>query len=202
MVRALARVRPATTPEGCEVYVDILVPYAVAASDKDLAAATDLLISLALTDAQVVAQRAFASRGVYESCISGDELRRFITTDQEGADLRTATQRRHDALLAVLRRGVSAPGEAPTTSKAKVFLTMPLAALMAMAAAFPTAPTIPTTPYGPLTPHDPFKDHKGQRASEPQLNHLGGPGVIARPGMGRTFTREALTSGAGASDAL
>ena len=212
LVRALARVRPATTPEGYAVYVDILVPYAATASDKDLNAATDLLISLALTDAQVegAAQRAFASRGIHESSISGDELRRFIITtdresaavirailnsplaapapDAEGADMRTTTQRRHDALLAVLRRGVSSPGEAPTTSKAKVFLTMPLAALMAAAQAG-------TTTSAPTNPDDPFENATDRRASEPQLNQLGRPGIFARPGMGRTFTGEALTPG-------
>lgn len=220
VARALARVRPATTPEDHAVYVDILVPYAVTASDKDLATATDLLISLTLTDAQVegAAQRAFASRGVHESSISGDELRRFIiTTDQEGAavirailnsplaapapdadgaDLRTATQRRHDAVLTVLRRGVSSPGDAPTTSKAKVFLTMPLAALIAAASSAPTAPSAPPPcASDPETPHFPFEDETGRRASEPQLNQRGGPGIFARPGMGRTFTHEALTPG-------
>jgi len=220
VARALARVRSATTPEEYEVYVGILVPYAVTASDKDLCTATDLLISLALTDAQVegAAQRAFASRGVHESSISGDELRRFIiTTDQEGAavirailnsplaapapdaegaDLRTATQRRHDALLAVLRRGVSSPGEAPTTSKAKVFLTMPLAALMAAArAAASSAATSSTTASPSFDPDAPFAGQTGRRTSEAQLSQLGGPGMFARPGMGRTFTREALTPG-------
>ncbi len=217
LIRALARVRPATTPEGYAVYVDILVPYAVTASDKDLNAATDLLISLALTDAQVegAAKRAFASRGVHESSIGGDELRRFIiTTDQEGAavirailnsplaaptpdaegvDMRTTTQRRHDALLAVLRRGVSSPGEAPTTSKAKVFLTMPLAALIAAAQSAQTA-SFPTSPP-PSTLDNPFEKATGRRPSEPQLNQLGRPGIFARPGMGRTFTGEALTPG-------
>lgn len=39
-------------------------------------------------------------------------------------DCRTAAQRRYDALLTVLRRGVAAPSGVPTTAKAKVFVTM------------------------------------------------------------------------------
>lgn len=41
-------------------------------------------------------------------------------------DERPATQRRADALVEVVRRGVSSPGEAPKTEKAQVMVTIPL----------------------------------------------------------------------------
>lgn len=49
--------------------------------------------------------------------------------DDDGPDPRSAPQRHADALLQVVQRGVSAPGEAPTTDKAQVVVTVPLAAL-------------------------------------------------------------------------
>ncbi len=45
-------------------------------------------------------------------------------------DLRTAATRRADALLEVVRRGVSAPGETPKSEKAQVVVTIPLAHLL------------------------------------------------------------------------
>lgn len=42
-----------------------------------------------------------------------------------GVDERTASQRRYDAVISVLERGLSSPDGAPTTSKAKIFVTMP-----------------------------------------------------------------------------
>jgi len=47
------------------------------------------------------------------------------------ADPRSAATRRADALLEVIRRGVSAPGEMPRTEKAQIIVTIPLAHLQA-----------------------------------------------------------------------
>jgi len=196
LVRALARVRPASTPEAYEGHVEVLTRYAAIASDRDLKIATDHLISVALTDEQVeaAAQRAFAARGVRESSLDGDLVRRFIITtdqegaaviqailksplcapapDEEGADLRTATQRHHDGLFTVLRRGVSSPGSAPTTSKAKVFVTMPLSALMAA-----------TRTWGTRGPGGRGGNGKGTRAPGPAGSDATG-GVGATSGSG------------------
>jgi hypothetical protein len=45
---------------------------------------------------------------------------------KDDPDLRTPAARRADALLAIIGRGVSAPGEAPKTSKAQLVVTMSL----------------------------------------------------------------------------
>ncbi|MGB5950980.1 MAG: DUF222 domain-containing protein [Ornithinimicrobium sp.] len=44
--------------------------------------------------------------------------------DDNARDERTAQQRRYDALITVLERGLSGPAGTPTTSRAKIFLTM------------------------------------------------------------------------------
>lgn len=215
LARSLARVRPASTPEAYESHVETLTRYAATASDRDLKVATDHLVSMALTDEQIeaAAQRAFACRGVRESSLDGDLVRRFIiTTDQEGAasikaimasplcapapdaegaDLRTATQRHHDGLFAVLRRGVSSPGAAPTTSKAKVFVTMPLSALIAAVRHHPGADDSSRGQSVASILH--FGRMSEQR--EPEINHEGSAGLFARPGAGHTFTGQTLTPG-------
>jgi len=229
LARALGRVRPASTEEAYEGHVETLVRYAATASDRDLRIAADHLISMALTDEQVeaAAQRAFAARGVRESSLDGDLVRRFIITtdqegaaiikaimasplcapapDEEGADLRTATQRHHDGLFAVLRRGVSSPGSAPTTSKAKVFVTMPLSALLTATRTWGTKK--PGNTGGPTEPADTRGAEEaaeignilsfGRRTAprEPEINHEGSAGLFARPGAGHTFTGQTLTPG-------
>lgn len=49
--------------------------------------------------------------------------------DDGAPDERTASQRRADALVEIVRRGVSAPGEVPRSDKAQVMVTIPYAAL-------------------------------------------------------------------------
>lgn len=127
-------------------------------SDRDLKIATDHLIECALpeADSQAAVAAAAAMRGVYESSLDGGALTRFIVTcDQEGTALfrsiltsplaaptpqpdsavqeapddRSATQRRYDALISVLNRGLSSPEGVATTSKAKIFITMSYDAL-------------------------------------------------------------------------
>jgi len=44
--------------------------------------------------------------------------------DEDGPDPRSATQRRYDALMTVIGRGVSSPEGVPTTSKARLVVTM------------------------------------------------------------------------------
>lgn len=220
LVRALGRVRPASTEEAYEGHVETLVRYAATASDRDLKIAADHLIATALTDEQVeaAAQRAFAARGVRESSLDGDLVRRFIITtdqegaaiikaimqsplcapapDEEGADLRTATQRHHDGLFAMLRRGISSPRSAPTTSKAKVFVTVPLSALMAATRTWGTkkpGDTQEVSESAEVRSILSFGRSAGPR--EPEINLEGSAGLFARPGAGHTFTGQTLTPG-------
>lgn len=53
-----------------------------------------------------------------------------VTGPEGEPDERPATRRRADALVDILRRGVSAPGEAPKCEKAQVVVTISLAALL------------------------------------------------------------------------
>ncbi len=150
VLRALARLRPVVDAEGYDMAVGILLPVAADPryADKELAQVTDHLIGLALPDKdhEAKAKACREQRGVNESSLADGSLVRFVvTTDAEGAatiravlasplaapapdadgpDPRTGTQRRHDALLTVIGRGVSAPGGVATTSKAKVVITM------------------------------------------------------------------------------
>src|SRR5690606_35780271 len=93
-----------------------------------------------------------ALRGIYESNLADGSLRRWVITfgddaDYEAAraiidsplaapasteeqaatgelDLRTATQRRYDALMTVMRRGVAGTHGQPTTPKATLMVTL------------------------------------------------------------------------------
>ena len=58
-----------------------------------------------------------------------DALSRPVPAEDGTLDERSATQRRADALVEIVRRGVSSPGEAPKTEKAQVLVTIPYAAL-------------------------------------------------------------------------
>lgn len=150
LLRALRQLRPAVDADGYEMAVGIMLPVAAEArySEKDLKQVTDHLLGLALPakDHEATAKAAAQMRGVHESSLADGSVVRFVVTtdaegaatiravlqsplaaptpDDEGPDERTATQRRHDALLTVLGRGVSAPEGTPTTTKAKVVITM------------------------------------------------------------------------------
>ncbi len=151
LLRALRQVQAVTDPDTYEADVAVLLPVAQDAgyTDAELKKVTDHLIATALpdrdTEAKEKAQRDL--RGVHESSLANGSLVRFIVTaDPEGAatiravltsplaaptpdddgtpDPRTATQRRYDALLTVIGRGVASPDGTPTTSKARVVITM------------------------------------------------------------------------------
>lgn len=212
LLRALSRVEPVTDAVVYEQVVNLLMPVACQGSDRDLRKATDHLIAVALSDkekeARVEACR--ESRGVHESSLADGSLTRFIiTADAEGAaairailnsplaapspcaegdDTRTATQRRYDALLAVIARGVSSPGAAPSTSKAKIFVTIPLSALLVSLAAPLTRPAGGCTTAGCTTADAPLGS--GTAFTPPSVESGWSP-----TGVGRTFTGETLTPG-------
>lgn len=74
-------------------------------------------------------------------------------------DERTPARRRADALLAIVGRGVSSPGQAPKSDKAQVLVTISLAALtsdLATGRCGSCGQDLPTHPFGPgLTPFGP-----------------------------------------------
>lgn len=150
LLRCLRQIRPVTDPDTYQESISILLPVATGAgySDTDLKKVSDHLLGLALSDTahEARAKTAHELRGVHESSLGDGSLTRFVITadsdgaaiirailgsplaapapDEDGPDPRTATQRRYDALITVLGRGVSSPEGAPTTSKARIIVTM------------------------------------------------------------------------------
>ncbi|MBA2694445.1 MAG: DUF222 domain-containing protein, partial [Actinobacteria bacterium] len=131
LIRALARVAPVTDPATYEDVVGLLTPVAAHGSDKDLRDATDHLVAVALSaqEGEAKATACQDSRGIHESSLADGSLRRFIITadaegaatihailssplaapapDETGPDERTPSQRRYDALMSVLGRGMA-----------------------------------------------------------------------------------------------
>lgn len=151
LLRCLRQIRSVTDTETYQRDIEILLPIAQSPryTDKDLKKVTDHLLGLAVPElAHEAKAKALAElRGVNESTLADGSPARFVITadpegaavirsvltsplaapapDDDGPDPRTASQRRYDALLAVIRRGVSSPEGAPTTSKARIVITMP-----------------------------------------------------------------------------
>ncbi|TQL49533.1 uncharacterized protein DUF222 [Ornithinicoccus hortensis] len=157
-LRALERVRPACDEETYAGDVEIILGAVsrVEFTDRDLRRVADRLVSAALPEREVAAREGSVRelRGVHESSLADGTLTRFVVTcepegaaffrqvltsplaapapDAMGPDPRTPTQRRYDALVTVLGRGVGAPQGTPGTAKAKVLLTVSLADLQGM----------------------------------------------------------------------
>ena len=117
-------------------------------SDKALRRATDRMTSAVLPEKDHdTKERAINElRGVNESSLADGSLVRFIVTanpegaalfrsifhspltapspDETGPDERTASQRRYDALVTVMKRGIAGSDSAPTTPKATVNVTI------------------------------------------------------------------------------
>lgn len=122
-------------------------------TDRDLKRVTDHLIAAALPEKDLDDRDRSARelRGINESSLAGGALTRFVITcesegaamlrslltsslaapspDESGPDPRTATQRRYDAFVTVLGRGVGAPTGTPSTAKARMLVTVQLDAL-------------------------------------------------------------------------
>lgn len=152
VLRALERIRPVVDDEGYAADAVILLDAARQPlfTEADLARITDRLIAAALPEAQHVMRDRSAreARSVSESSLADGSLTRFlIVADSEGAsalrsvmtsplaaptpdvdglpDRRTPAQRRYDALMMMVGRGVAAPEGQPTTAKAQIIVTMP-----------------------------------------------------------------------------
>ncbi|HKJ10851.1 MAG TPA: DUF222 domain-containing protein [Ornithinimicrobium sp.] len=151
LLRCLQQVKAVTPQETYAEYVDTLLPVAadLRHRDADLKRLTDHLLGLALSESEheARAQSQRDLRGVHESSLADGSLTRFIITaepegaafirsvltsplaapspDADGPDPRSATQRRYDALVTMLGRGVAAPDGAPSTAKARILVTMP-----------------------------------------------------------------------------
>lgn len=158
IVRALDRVRPVVDDETYAADARILLRAATRAlfTEADLTRITERLIAAAIPERDHDARDRSAreARAVCESSLAGGALTRFVviadgegaglirsvmssplaapTPDMEGLpDRRTPAQRRYDALIAILRRGVASPEGQPTTAKAQVVVTMPYDVLAA-----------------------------------------------------------------------
>ncbi len=150
VLRALARVAPFLDAAGYAAAVEELLGVATQPgfTDRDLRRVSDHLACVVLPDADHDAKdRAAAQlRGVNESSLADGSLTRFVLTcepegaaliravlaspltapvpDEAGPDPRTAAQRRYDAVLTVLARGLAGGDTTPTTPKATVVVTI------------------------------------------------------------------------------
>lgn len=158
VLRAMVRVAPfVRDPEVYAADLGAVLSVATRAevTDADLRTVTDHLIALALPerDLEDRARACRQARGVHESSLADGSLTRFIidadaegaariravltsplaapAPDADGPDLRSPAQRRYDALLTVIGRGVGAPDGTPSTAKATILLTIAFAPLTA-----------------------------------------------------------------------
>ncbi|GAA1178559.1 HNH endonuclease signature motif containing protein [Ornithinimicrobium humiphilum] len=122
--------------------------------EKDISRMVDRLVASCVDerDHEAKARKKHAMRGIHESSLADGSVKRWIITfgddaDYEAAkaiidsplaapaskeeqdatgelDLRTATQRRYDAFVTVLRRGVAGTQGQPTTPKATLMVTL------------------------------------------------------------------------------
>jgi len=155
VLRCTRQVRPLLSAEEFAVYFDNLTVLACdpGTTDAELARVSETILSTVLPEVVCRGreQAVHDLRGVNESSLADGSLTRFIITadpegtallravltsplaapspDATGPDPRTATQRRYDALLTVLGRGVTSPDGVPTTGKARVMVTIPLTVL-------------------------------------------------------------------------
>jgi hypothetical protein len=138
-------------------FVDALVVVASRqdVTDRELRVLLDEAVTTLLPEKETTTKERAARelRGVTESSLAeGNVVRFVVTTDKDGAatiravlasplaapapdgdspvDTRSAAQRKHDALLTVIGRGVASAEGVPTTTKARVVVTMTLADLL------------------------------------------------------------------------
>ena len=146
VLSALAQIRPFVDAEDYEADQHILIPLAVTGTDRELTLATRHLVAVAApehdTERLATAQR--QARTLFERQAPGGVTELIWRLDPEGAafvhaaisalgrpvpdadgpDPRSAGQRRSDALLTVVQRGMAVPEGMPTSAKAKVVLTL------------------------------------------------------------------------------
>lgn len=146
VLAALAHVRPFVDAEDYQADQHILIPLAVTGTDRELTLATRHLVACAApdrdTEALAAAQR--QSRALLERQGPGGLTEFTWRLDPEGAafvhaavsalggpspsadepDLRSPAQRRSDALLTVLQRGMASADGGPGSARTKVVVTV------------------------------------------------------------------------------
>jgi hypothetical protein len=146
VLRALAQIEPFLTFEQYLADQEIILPVAMTGTDRQLRQVLRYLVECARPedDSDEFEKKQRRGRGLSERAVAGG-LEEFVwrldpegaafvraaigplskpAPDQDGPDPRSAQQRRSDALLAILQRGMTSPGEAGTTSNAKVVVTI------------------------------------------------------------------------------
>lgn len=146
LLHALSRIERFVSVADYLADQQILLPLAVGGTDAELRKGTNHLIDCARpeVDSDVYAARQRQARSLTERAAGGDmtdfrwlldpEGAAFVRAaigplskpapDEDWADLRSPAQRRSDALMMILQRGMGSPGAAPTTAKAKVVITV------------------------------------------------------------------------------
>jgi hypothetical protein len=146
VLSALAQIKPFVSAQDYVADQHILIPLAVTGTDRDLTMATRHLVAVAAPerDTERLATGQRQARSLTERPSAGG-MTEFLwrldpegtaivraalsplarpVPDADGPDPRSPAQRRSDALLTVVGRGVGAPGEVPTTAKAQVVVTI------------------------------------------------------------------------------
>jgi hypothetical protein len=146
VLSALDRIRPFVSAEDYEADQHILIPLALAGSDRELTLATRHLVALAAParDVERLAASQRQSRTLLERPGTGGvteftwrldpEGAAFVhaaisalggpSTGADGPDLRSPGQRRSDALMTVLQRGMASADGVPMTTKARLMVTV------------------------------------------------------------------------------
>ncbi|MGZ4742341.1 MAG: DUF222 domain-containing protein [Oryzihumus sp.] len=147
VLSALAQVRPFVDAQDYEADQHILIPLAVSGTDRELTLATRHLVACAAPerDTAALAAAQHQSRAQHERPGAGGVSEFTWRLDPEGAafvhaaisalggpapegeapDTRSPAQRRSDALLTVLQRGMAAADGVPVSAKTKVVITLP-----------------------------------------------------------------------------
>jgi len=146
LVRFAHEARPLAEPADLTEKLDILTRAAPALTDKQLALAIRRTSTLLRSDEAFERDedRQRSARALYKSAGPAGMSRYQLLLDPEGSaildaaidplagpvpgdgqpDLRSAATRRADALLAIIGRGVSAPGTAPRTARTTLLVTI------------------------------------------------------------------------------
>ena len=146
VLSALDQIRPFVDPEDYEADQHILIPLAMKGTDRELTIATRHLVAVAAPerDTERLARAQRQARSLRERQGAGGVTEFTWRLDAEGAafvhaaisalsrpipdadgpDPRSPAQRRSDALLTVLQRGVASAAGVPTTAKSKVMVTV------------------------------------------------------------------------------
>ncbi|TQL56436.1 HNH endonuclease [Oryzihumus leptocrescens] len=152
VLSALAQVRPFVDAEDYQADQHILIPLAATGTDRELTLATRHLIACAAPDRDTAALAAAQrqSRALLERPGAGGVTEFTWRLDPEGAafvhaaisalgapapdgdapDTRSPAQRRSDALMSVLQRGIASADGVPVSAKTKVVVTLPFDRLL------------------------------------------------------------------------